>query len=225
MPLEPISPGKLISCSARASARLPHAPGPPHRCLSVEAFVPMATEHPKWVWRVTVAHKHSKDPVLYGKQQKLLSTNIFDVLWGCLCPEWIMNEWHEKKERSHYWFAFYGQRSLKMEKYCIFPNPSLALGFFSNPFFLVFLVVYKRGMWPLSGFHSGKLVMLMSVFKVCSGRATNDPFPLPIHRHCESPFHELPTFDCMFCITFSHQREQTRTMVSFAPKPVHRKPF
>lgn len=135
--------------------------------------------------------------------------------------EWVA--W--KKERSHYWFAFYGQRSLKMEKYCIFPNPSLALGFFSNPFFLVFLVVYKRGMWPLSGFHSGKLVMLMSVFKVCSGRATNDPFPLPIHRHCESPFHELPTFDCMFCITFSHQREQTRTMVSFAPKPVHRKPF
>lgn len=119
---------------------------------------------------------------------------------------------------------FMGSRVRKL-KNTVFPQPFSGTGFFPQHLFFSFLVSYKRGLRSLSGFHSGKLVMLMSIFKVCSGRATNDLFSLPIHCQCESLFHELPTFDCMFCITATHQRESTRPMVRFAPKPVHRKPF
>ena len=108
-------------------------------------------------------------------------TNVFDVLWGCQFPGGIMNENH-KKEKSHYWFAFHGQWSFKIEKkkYLYFPNSSLAFLFFSTPFFR-FWGKYKRGLRSLSRFHCSKLVMLMSVFKVCNGRARNDLFSLPIH--------------------------------------------
>lgn len=79
---------------------------------------------------------------------------------------------------------------MKIEKYCISPTV-LWYRLFSQHLFFSFLVSYKRGLRSLSGFHSGKLVMLMSIFKVCSGRATNDLFSLPIHCQCESLFHEL----------------------------------